>query len=101
MVECTGDPSGLEAARRLVRPAGAIVLKSTYRGRTEVDFARVVVDEVTLIGSRCGPFPPALARLAGGLPVTEMVEARFDLSACPDALARAAQPGALKVLLRP
>jgi threonine dehydrogenase-like Zn-dependent dehydrogenase len=102
VVECTGNPSGLEAARRLVRAAGTIVLKSTYRGRTEVDFARLVVDEVTLIGSRCGPFVPALERLASGsVPVTALVEARFDLEACAEALARAAQPGALKVLLRP
>ena len=101
-VECTGNPSGLEAARRLVRPGGAIVLKSTYRGRTEVDFAGIVVNEVTLIGSRCGPFVPALERLTRGLvPVTAMVEARFPLEACADALERAAQPGALKVLLRP
>jgi threonine dehydrogenase-like Zn-dependent dehydrogenase len=102
VVECTGDASGLEAARRLVRPAGTIVLKSTYRGRTEVDFARIVVDEVTLIGSRCGPFAPALERLVRGqVPVTALVEARFDLAAGLEALERAARPAALKVLLRP
>jgi threonine dehydrogenase-like Zn-dependent dehydrogenase len=102
VVECTGDPGGLETARRLVRPAGTIVLKSTYRGRTGLDFVRLVVDEITLIGSRCGPFRPALERLAGGaLPVGALVEARFDLSSGADALARAAQPAALKVLLRP
>jgi hypothetical protein len=84
-----------------VRPAGTIALKSTYRGRVELDFARLVVDEITLIGSRCGPFAPALERLAGGLPLEAMVEARYDLAAGADALARAAQPGALKVLLRP
>jgi threonine dehydrogenase-like Zn-dependent dehydrogenase len=101
VVECTGDATGLEAARRLVRPAGTIVLKSTYRGRTEADFARLVVDEVTLVGSRCGPFAPALERLARGLPVASLVDARFDLSAGALALARARQPGTLKVLLQP
>lgn len=102
VVECTGDPGGLATARRLVRPAGTIVLKSTYRGRTDLDFVRLVVDEVTLIGSRCGPFAPALDRLArGALPVASLVDARFDLSAGEDALARAAQPGTLKVILRP
>ena len=63
-IECSGAPGGLDTARRLVRPGGTIVLKSTYRGRTELDFVRLVVDEVTLIGSRCGPFAPALDRLA-------------------------------------
>jgi threonine dehydrogenase-like Zn-dependent dehydrogenase len=101
VVECTGNQEGLESARRLVRPAGTIVLKSTYRARTAVDLARVVVDEVTLIGSRCGPFVPALELLARGLPVGALVEARFDLAAGASALAHAAQPGALKVLLRP
>jgi threonine dehydrogenase-like Zn-dependent dehydrogenase len=102
VVECTGDPGGLTTARRLVRPAGAIVLKSTYRGQAGLDFVRLVVDEIRLIGSRCGPFAPALERLArGALPVAALVEARFDLSSGTDALERAGQPGALKVLLRP
>jgi threonine dehydrogenase-like Zn-dependent dehydrogenase len=102
VVECTGDASGLGTARRLVRPAGTIVLKSTYRGQTGIDFVRLVVDEVTLIGSRCGPFVPALERLARGtLPLGALVDAAFDLSAGLDALARAAQPATLKVLLRP
>lgn len=101
VVECTGDPGGLDTARRLVRPAGTIVMKSTYRAQTAIDFVRVVVDEVTLIGSRCGPFAPALERLAGGIEVAGMVEARFDLASGADALAHAARPGALKVLLRP
>ena len=101
-IECSGAPGGLETARRLVRPGGTIVLKSTYRGRTELDFVRLVVDEVTLIGSRCGPFAPALDRLArGAFRVADLVEATFDLAAGVDALARAARPGALKVLLRP
>jgi len=102
VIECTGDPGGLETARRLVRPAGTIVLKSTYRGRTDLDLVKLVVDEVTLIGSRCGPFAPALDRLARGtVPAAALVDARFPLSAGGDALERAAQPGALKVLLRP
>lgn len=102
VVECSGDPGGLAAARRLVRPAGTIVLKSTYRGRTELDFAPLVVDEITLVGSRCGPFAPALERLGrGDVPAAALVEASFDLAAGPEALAHAAGKAALKVLLRP
>jgi threonine dehydrogenase-like Zn-dependent dehydrogenase len=63
-VECTGSPEGLELARRAVRPRGTIVLKSTYHGKAAIDMAPFVVDEITLVGSRCGPFAPALASLA-------------------------------------
>jgi len=55
-VECTGSPEGLELARRAVRPRGTIVLKSTYHGKAAIDMAPFVVDEITLVGSRCGPF---------------------------------------------
>jgi threonine dehydrogenase-like Zn-dependent dehydrogenase len=101
VVDCTGDPGGLETARRLVRPAGTIVMKSTYRGHAAIDFVRLVVDEVTLVGSRCGPFAPALERLARGMAVAGLVEACYGLADGADALARAARPGTLKVLLRP
>ena len=53
VVECTGHPDGLELARRAVRPRGTIVLKSTYHGKAQVDLARFVVDEITIVGSRC------------------------------------------------
>src|SRR5574341_1134734 len=55
VVECTGHPDGLELARHAVRPRGTIVLKSTYHGKAQVDLTRFVVDEITLVGSRCGP----------------------------------------------
>src|SRR6185503_17872788 len=81
VVECTGNPEGLEMARRAVRPRGTIVLKSTYHGRTSLDFSSVVVDELTLIGSRCGPFAPALAALAeGSVRAVHMVDARYALA---------------------
>ena len=66
VVECTGNPEGLEIARAAVRPRGTIVLKSTYHGRASVDMAPFVVDEISLVGSRCGPFDPALEMLASG-----------------------------------
>jgi threonine dehydrogenase-like Zn-dependent dehydrogenase len=99
-VECTGNPEGLEIARRAVRPRGTIVLKSTYHGRAEVDMAPFVVDEITLVGSRCGPFAPALAALArGSVDPRPLVEARYPLSEAVAAFEHAARPGALKVLV--
>jgi threonine dehydrogenase-like Zn-dependent dehydrogenase len=100
VVECTGDPAGLELARRAVRPRGTIVLKSTYHGRLEVDLSRFVVDEITLVGSRCGPFAPALALLAGGrVDPRPLVEARYPLAEAEAAFQHAARPGTLKVLV--
>lgn len=100
VVECTGNPEGLELARRLVRPRGTVVLKSTYHGRVSLDVAPFVVDEITLVGSRCGPFEPALAALARGLvDPRPLVEARYPLSDALAAFEHAARPGTLKVLV--
>ena len=100
VVECTGNPEGLELARRAVRPRGTIVLKSTYHGKAAIDMAPFVVDEITLVGSRCGPFAPALALLAGGaVDPRPLVEARYPLAEAVAAFDHAARPGALKVLV--
>jgi len=100
VVECTGNPEGLEIARRAVRPRGTIVLKSTYHGRASVDLAAFVVDEITLVGSRCGPFDPAMALLArGAVDPRPLVEARYPLASAAEAFAHAARPGVLKVLV--
>jgi len=100
VVECTGHPDGLELARRAVRPRGTIVLKSTYHGKAEVDLARFVVDEITLVGSRCGPFAPALELLAAGrVDPLPLVEARYPLADAVAAFEHAARPGTLKVLV--
>jgi threonine dehydrogenase-like Zn-dependent dehydrogenase len=102
VVECTGNPDGLALARAAVRPRGTIVLKSTYHGEVAVNLSGIVVDEVTLVGSRCGPFAPALALLAGGaLEVADMVDQRFALDDGVAAFAAAGAPGVLKVLIRP
>jgi threonine dehydrogenase-like Zn-dependent dehydrogenase len=102
VVECTGNPEGLDLARIAVRPRGTIVLKSTYRGSASVDISRIVVDEITLVGSRCGPFPPALALLADGrVDVRPLVHARFPLHEAVAAFAEAARPGVMKVLINP
>jgi len=108
VVEATGHPGGYAAARRLVRPRGTIILKSTYHGSLEAggstELAEVltmaVVDEVTLAGSRCGPFAPALRLLERGLvEVTPLIHARYPLSEALTAFEHAARPGTLKVLL--
>ena len=100
VVECTGNPAGLELARGAVRPRGTIVLKSTYEGRAAIDLAPFVVDEITLVGSRCGPFAPALAALASGrVDPRPLVEARYALADGVAAFAHAARKGALKVLV--
>jgi threonine dehydrogenase-like Zn-dependent dehydrogenase len=102
VVECTGDPEGFLLARRAVRPRGTIVLKSTHRGETAVNLSSVVVDEVSLVGSRCGPFAKALELLARRLVDTgSLVDSRYPLRAGLEAFERAALPGVLKVLLRP
>ncbi|NTW03840.1 MAG: alcohol dehydrogenase catalytic domain-containing protein, partial [Oscillochloris sp.] len=63
VVDCTGNPAGLETARRLVRPRGRLVLKSTFKADSQLNLTMLVIDEVQLIGSRCGPFAPALKLL--------------------------------------
>jgi threonine dehydrogenase-like Zn-dependent dehydrogenase len=102
VVECTGRAEGFGTARELVRPGGILVLKSTYEGLTQVDLSRLVVDEVQVIGSRCGPFPAALRLLRQGrIDVTSLIEAEYTLDEAHAAFEHAGRRGALKVLLRP
>ena len=100
VVDCTGSATGLPTALRLVRPRGTIVLKTTVAGSQELAWAPFVIDEVTLVGSRCGPFDRALEGLESGeVDVLPLISDRFDLSHGLDALARAQAPGVLKVLI--
>lgn len=100
VVECTGNPEGFEIARRHLRPRGTLVLKSTYAGTLTLDVSRVVVDEIRLVGSRCGPFDAALRLLAGGrVAVTSLIAARFPLDQALAAVECAQEPGVHKVLL--
>lgn len=100
VVDCTGSATGLPTALRLVRPRGTIVLKTTVAGTQELAWAPFVIDEVTLLGSRCGPFDRALKGLQDGeVDVRPLLSERFDLSRGVEALARAQAPGVLKVLL--
>jgi threonine dehydrogenase-like Zn-dependent dehydrogenase len=100
VVDATGSPEGLRAAARMVRPRGTVILKSTVHGMVAVDTAPIIVNEITLVGSRCGRFEAALPLLAHpGIRVEEMVAARYPLREAPAAFARAVQRGTLKVLL--
>lgn len=102
VVEATGSREGLARAMTLVRPRGTLVLKSTVADAHALSLAPLVIDEVTVVGSRCGPFAPALAALAAGrVSVAPLVEAVYPLEEGPAAVAHAGRPGALKVLLRP
>jgi len=100
VVEATGNPQGFAIARRLVRPGGTLVMKSTYAGDLTVNASMLVVDEITLVGSRCGPFAPALALLASGeVEVRDLIAARYALRDGVQAFAEAGRPGVLKVLV--
>lgn len=103
VVEATGHPAGFAAALDLVRPLGTLVLKSTFADKLDgFDISRVVVDEITLVGSRCGPFDKALAALASGaIDVRPLIHARYGLSEGLAAFAKAQGKGVLKVLIDP
>jgi threonine dehydrogenase-like Zn-dependent dehydrogenase len=100
VVDCTGSETGLPAALEIVRPRGTIVLKTTVAGSQQMPWSRVVIDEVTIVGSRCGPFDRALAALAdGSIRVLPLIAGRFDLSRGVEALEVAGSRAVLKVLL--
>jgi threonine dehydrogenase-like Zn-dependent dehydrogenase len=102
VIECTGQAAGFRRARGLLRPRGTLVLKSTYHGLVEADLSRLVVDEIQVTGSRCGPFAPAIRLLAQGLvDVLPLVEAEYPLDEAIAAMDHAQRRGALKILVRP
>ncbi len=100
VIEATGSQAGFDLALYAVRPRGSIVLKSTYHGNAEINLSQVVVNEITLVGSRCGPFEPALRLLASGqVDPTPLIERPYPLEQVLQAFHQAAQPGVLKVLI--
>ena len=102
VVEASGSANGFDQALDLLRPRGVLVLKSTFQGATEVDAARIVVNEISVVGSRCGRFAPALKLLAARAVVVEgMISEEFKLVDGVRAMARAADSGIMKILLRP
>jgi threonine dehydrogenase-like Zn-dependent dehydrogenase len=100
-IEATGSAEGFALARRAVRPRGTMILKSTYTESVRVNLSSVVVDEITMVGSRCGPFAPALGLLADNrVDPTGLIEGRYSLNAIQKAFQHASRPGALKVILQ-
>jgi len=101
VVECTGSAQGLELAMQLVRPRGTIILKSTVAAQSTIHLAPIVIDEIRIQGSRCGPFAPALRALSQQLvDVRPLISARYTLDEGLAAFAHAEQKGVLKVLVR-
>ncbi len=98
VVEASGSPKGWRVALQAVEPRGTIVLKSTYHGSMNFNPATLVVNEVKVIGSRCGPFLPAIKALESGLKVTDLVDAEFPLSQWEEAFKMAIAPDTLKVI---
>ena len=90
VVEATGSPQGFALARRAVRPRGTIILKSTYKGELQVNISAIVVDEITLVGSRCGPFPPAIRLLESGkVDPRPLISGRYPLAEAESAIHQA------------
>jgi threonine dehydrogenase-like Zn-dependent dehydrogenase len=105
VVEATGNDAGFAHSLRIVRPQGWLVLKSTFAGRANIDLTKLVVGEIRVVGSRCGPFAPALrllreAAVTGrGIQVRPLIEAAYSLDEALAGFDHAARPGVRKVLL--
>jgi alcohol dehydrogenase len=102
VVECTGSPAGMPRAIEMVRPRGTILWKTTHHGPAKFDAAALVVNEITVVGSRCGRFAPALELLRRRrVEVASLLAAEFPLAKGPQAMREADKAGMLKVVLRP
>jgi threonine dehydrogenase-like Zn-dependent dehydrogenase len=100
VVDATGSPTGLPRAVAATRPRGTVVLKSTTAINTSLDLSSLVINEIRVVGSRCGPFPPALRALdMKSIDVASLVSKRVSLNDGVEALQQAADPGQLKVLI--
>jgi len=100
VVDCTGSAAGLELALRMVRPRGTVVLKTTAAAGAAVNLAPVVIDEINIIGSRCGPFRQAILALAEKrIDVASLIHRRMKLDQGVEAMDLAGRPGVLKVIL--
>jgi threonine dehydrogenase-like Zn-dependent dehydrogenase len=100
VIEATGSPAGFEDALAATRPRGTLVLKTTVTDQTRLDLTPLVVNEIRVIGSRCGPFPHALRALeTGSIDVASLISGQVPLDRADEGLRLAAEPGALKVLI--
>jgi threonine dehydrogenase-like Zn-dependent dehydrogenase len=101
LVEATGSPSGLALALQMTEPRGTLVLKSTFHGAAPVETWPIVVKEITVVGSRCGPFAKAMALLkSGAVDPTPLITKRFPLTEAAEAIRHAQNAGVMKVLLK-
>jgi alcohol dehydrogenase len=101
VVDCTGSTEGFDTALDLVKPRGTVVVKTTVADRFSVNLAPLVINEITVVGSRCGPFEPALKALSdGSVSVEEMISRIFPMEQALEAFEFASLPKALKVLIR-
>lgn len=102
VVEATGSNSGFEDTMKLIKPKGTVILKSTLASKTNLDLTSMVINEVSVIGSRCGPFGPAINALASGrISVDNLIDSTYSLEKFQDAFEQAKKPDILKVLLKP
>ena len=102
VVEATGSNSGFTDTMKLVKPRGIVILKSTIASRENLDLTPTIINEITLIGSRCGLFKPAIDALASGkISVNSMIDSTFSLEKFEDAITHAKKPDTLKVFLKP
>ena len=100
VVDCTGSADGLKKAAAMCRPRGTIVLKSTFAGGEPINLSPLVVDEISVVGSRCGPFRPAIKLLAERrVDVLPLISRRFTLDDAPAAVKHAGTPGVLKTIV--
>ncbi len=101
VIECSGSAQGLEMALRLVKPRGTLILKSTVADKSTLYLAPIVIDEIRIQGSRCGPFAPAIRALSQKtVDIRPLISARYSLDEGVVAFEHAASPGVLKVLVR-
>ena len=101
VVEATGSPTGLALAQQMTEPRGTLLLKSTFHGAAPVETWQIVVKEIAVVGSRCGPFPKAIALLRSGkADPTPLISRTFPLAQAPEAITYAQKPGVVKVLLK-
>lgn len=101
-IECTGSPTGFAAALEFLRPQGTLVLKSTYAAPLQINSPDLVVNEIKVVGSRCGPFAPAIHALAKRtVAVADLVDATYSLDEAEQAVEKAAEPGVIKVQIVP
>lgn len=102
VVDCTGSPTGFESAVKLLKSRGTLVLKTTVAGTQNLSLAPLVIDEITVVGSRCGPFPPALKALEEQtVDVNSLIDATYPLKDAIAAFERATSTATLKILFDP